>query len=166
MTRIAETQPLAETHKEKVYVRRHALVTRITHWINALCILILLPSGLQILMTHPAIYWGQCGSDRDRTSLEIGAEETDDGALKGFCALAGRPSTRPAISARSKAPMANGMTAPSRPGRRCHLIAPSRSGGAGISFSPGSSSPISPFTTSLASPPAIFAAISCRRAGN
>ena len=88
MTRIAEPQPLAET-RAKVFVRRHALVTRITHWINAVCILILLPSGLQILMAHPAFYWGQYGSDRDRPALEIGAEEADNGASKGFLRVGG-----------------------------------------------------------------------------
>ena len=83
MSRSAETQPFTDA-PARILVRRHALATRITHWINALCILILLPSGLQILMAHPAFYWGQYGSDRDRPSLEIGAQETDDDAMKGF----------------------------------------------------------------------------------
>ncbi len=37
---------------------RHRLVIRITHWINVLCIVILLMSGLQIFNAHPALYWG------------------------------------------------------------------------------------------------------------
>jgi thiosulfate reductase cytochrome b subunit len=44
---------------EKVLVRRHSLLTRVTHWINALALLILLMSGLQIFNAHPALYWGQ-----------------------------------------------------------------------------------------------------------
>lgn len=38
---------------------RHPLLVRVTHWINALCLLVLLTSGLQILNAHPALYWGQ-----------------------------------------------------------------------------------------------------------
>jgi thiosulfate reductase cytochrome b subunit len=37
---------------------RHALVVRLTHWINVLCLVILLMSGLQIFNAHPALYWG------------------------------------------------------------------------------------------------------------
>ena len=38
---------------------RHTLLVRITHWINALCLLVLLMSGLQIFNAHPALYWGK-----------------------------------------------------------------------------------------------------------
>ena len=41
-----------------VAVYRHPLLVRITHWINALCLFVLLLSGLQILNAHPALYWG------------------------------------------------------------------------------------------------------------
>ena len=40
-------------------IRRHSIAVRVTHWINALCLLILLMSGLQIFNAHPALYWGQ-----------------------------------------------------------------------------------------------------------
>lgn len=39
-------------------IRRHTLVTRITHWLNVLAISLLLMSGLQIFNAHPALYWG------------------------------------------------------------------------------------------------------------
>ena len=42
----------------RIAVYRHPLVVRLTHWINALCLLVLLLSGLQILNAHPALYWG------------------------------------------------------------------------------------------------------------
>jgi thiosulfate reductase cytochrome b subunit len=38
---------------------RHSLPVRLTHWINALCLLVLVTSGLQILNAHPALYWGE-----------------------------------------------------------------------------------------------------------
>jgi len=44
---------------EKVLVPRHSLAVRITHWINALSLLLLLLSGLQIFNAHPALYFGQ-----------------------------------------------------------------------------------------------------------
>jgi thiosulfate reductase cytochrome b subunit len=42
----------------KVLVRRHAVVTRVTHWVTVLAVAILLMSGLQIFNAHPALYWG------------------------------------------------------------------------------------------------------------
>ena len=36
---------------------RHKVIVRITHWVNAICILFLLMSGLQIVMAHPSFPW-------------------------------------------------------------------------------------------------------------
>jgi Ni/Fe-hydrogenase b-type cytochrome subunit len=81
-------QPLARSRRgEKKLVVRHALVTRLTHWMNALCILILLPSGLQIFLAHPALYWGQYGADSDHRAFEIGSDQPDGGAMTGFLRL-------------------------------------------------------------------------------
>lgn len=49
----------------RIAVYRHPLLVRITHWINALCLLVLLLSGLQILNAHPALYWGNTSVFRD-----------------------------------------------------------------------------------------------------
>ena len=40
-------------------IHRHALVTRVTHWINVICLTALLMSGFQIFNTHPAPFWPQ-----------------------------------------------------------------------------------------------------------
>ena len=56
---LTPSPPLRET------IRRHALITRITHWINLLCIVVLLMSGFQIFNAHRALYWGQKGADAD-----------------------------------------------------------------------------------------------------
>ena len=58
------------THRELVY--RHAVVTRITHWINVIALVFLLMSGLQIFNAHPALYWGQ-RSTFDRPWLSMDA---------------------------------------------------------------------------------------------
>jgi Ni/Fe-hydrogenase b-type cytochrome subunit len=39
--------------------RRHSLIVRLTHWINALALLILVMSGLQIFNAHPNLYWSK-----------------------------------------------------------------------------------------------------------
>lgn len=39
-------------------IRRHGPIVRLTHWANALALLLLLMSGLQIFNAHPALYWG------------------------------------------------------------------------------------------------------------
>ncbi|MEJ0096814.1 MAG: cytochrome b/b6 domain-containing protein [Bauldia sp.] len=43
----------------RVLIRRHTLLVRITHWINVVCILFLLMSGLQIFNATPALYVGE-----------------------------------------------------------------------------------------------------------
>jgi thiosulfate reductase cytochrome b subunit len=65
-------------------VYRHARMTRLTHWINFLCVTVLLMSGLQIFNAHPALYWGQFGGDADRPAFEIGADDSRDGPPMGF----------------------------------------------------------------------------------
>jgi thiosulfate reductase cytochrome b subunit len=56
----------------RIAVFRHPLVVRLTHWINALCLLVLLTSGLQILNAHPALYLGQA-SDFGRPFIAFGS---------------------------------------------------------------------------------------------
>lgn len=46
-------------------IRRHALSTRIWHWINAIAIFILIGSGLGISNAHPRLYWGAYGANFD-----------------------------------------------------------------------------------------------------
>jgi thiosulfate reductase cytochrome b subunit len=45
-----------EDTEEVVY--RHSGAVRVTHWVNALCLLMLLMSGLQIFNAHPELYLG------------------------------------------------------------------------------------------------------------
>ena len=43
-------------------MKRHALSTRLWHWINVLAVVILFMSGLNISNAHPRLYWGEAGS--------------------------------------------------------------------------------------------------------
>ena len=42
----------------RVWIVRHSAVVRLTHWVNVVCLAVLLMSGLQIFNAHPALYWG------------------------------------------------------------------------------------------------------------
>lgn len=35
---------------------------RVTHWIGTLCLFVLLVSGLEIVISHPRLYWGETGN--------------------------------------------------------------------------------------------------------
>jgi len=58
---------------------RHRALVRLTHWINALCILFLVGSGLNIFNAHPRLYWGQYGANTDAAFFSIGAFNTAQG---------------------------------------------------------------------------------------
>ena len=49
----------SEAAKSGILFHRHSLLVRVTHWVNVLCMAVLLMSGLQIFNAHPALYWGQ-----------------------------------------------------------------------------------------------------------
>ncbi|RZL59772.1 MAG: hypothetical protein EOP65_02175 [Sphingomonas sp.] len=50
---------------------RHALATRIWHWINAVAVVILLGSGLGISNAHPRLYWGRYGANFDHAWAQL-----------------------------------------------------------------------------------------------
>ena len=52
-------------------IYRHRLATRLWHWVSALSVLILIPSGLMIFNAHPRLYWGQYGANFDHAWLEL-----------------------------------------------------------------------------------------------
>jgi len=54
-------------------IHRHAWPVRLTHWINALTIFIMVGSGLNIFNAHPRLYWGQAGADFDKPFLALKA---------------------------------------------------------------------------------------------
>src|SRR5262245_54679450 len=60
------------------WIYRHAAIVRVTHWINLLCLTMLLMSGLQIFNAHPALYLGE-QSSFDRPVLSMTAELQGNG---------------------------------------------------------------------------------------
>jgi len=65
-TEAQEARPMARP--EVIY--RHSRAVRITHWVNALVLLVLLMSGLQIFNAHPALYLGE-KTDFDKPILAM-----------------------------------------------------------------------------------------------
>ena len=63
-------------------IYRHRLPVRAMHWINALCLFVLLMSGLQIFNAHPALYWG-IASNFTAPALALTAKPAADGQLRG-----------------------------------------------------------------------------------
>ncbi|MCQ8781934.1 cytochrome b/b6 domain-containing protein [Mangrovibrevibacter kandeliae] len=68
-------EPFGGTPSRRITLMyRHAIVTRLTHWVNVACFCVLLLSGLQIFNAYPRLHWGQYGADADPAAIEIGAE--------------------------------------------------------------------------------------------
>jgi Ni/Fe-hydrogenase b-type cytochrome subunit len=49
----------------------HALSTRLWHWLNLLCVVILFMSGLNISNAHPHLYWGDWGFSPRMAWLDV-----------------------------------------------------------------------------------------------
>jgi hypothetical protein len=99
----------------RVLIYRHTALTRITHWVNALCILVLVMSGLQIFNAHPALYFGQY-SDFDRPAVSMRAVVGPDGEPRGVTTIGGLSFDTTGSSASRPAPTASRARAASRPG--------------------------------------------------
>jgi thiosulfate reductase cytochrome b subunit len=70
-------------------VYRQRLMTRITHWIWAVCLFFLMLTGLQIFNAFPSLHIGkEAGFEYDNAILEIGAVEADTG-LRGVTRVLG-----------------------------------------------------------------------------
>jgi thiosulfate reductase cytochrome b subunit len=83
-------------------VYRHSALVRLTHWINALCFVLLLMSGLQIFNAHPALYWGDA-STFDRPFFALTAKENADGeVVKGVTTVFGRSFTTTGVLGASR----------------------------------------------------------------
>jgi thiosulfate reductase cytochrome b subunit len=87
LTEVLENPAPRDLGHEVIY--RHTRVVRITHWINVLCISLLLMSGLQIFNAHPALYWGQYGADADKPFIAMSALVSHGDKLTGVTKVGG-----------------------------------------------------------------------------
>jgi thiosulfate reductase cytochrome b subunit len=81
-------QSEAQAGRRRSWMLRHSAIVRVTHWINFLCLAVLLMSGLQIFNAHPALYWGQA-SDFRHPGLAMHASPGQQGALRGVTTVLG-----------------------------------------------------------------------------
>jgi len=71
-----DAQETGSVHNGEV-IYRHSRAVRVTHWVNALVLLVLLMSGLQIFNAHPALYLGS-KSDFEKPILAMQLMRHDD----------------------------------------------------------------------------------------
>ena len=101
---------------ETTRVYRHSALVRVTHWINVLCLTLLLMSGLQIFNAHPALYWGEA-SDFRHPSFAITALRDEDGRTRGVTRLFGHQwDTTGVLGVRGWRGVGRSDTEPARPG--------------------------------------------------
>lgn len=86
---VAAVQPSGKPKGPLVY--RQGLITRITHWVWAICLFFLLLSGLQIFNAHPHLYIGQeSGFEYDNAVLNIYGTQAPGGEARGYTRIFGR----------------------------------------------------------------------------
>ncbi len=83
-------------------IYRHRLPVRLMHWINVVCLTILLMSGLNIFNAHPALYWGQ-ESTFAAPWISFGARNTPTGPI-GYTRIAGHEFDTTGVLGLSAAP--------------------------------------------------------------
>ena len=82
-------QPLAAaTRTPKIRYYRHRLPIRIVHWINVVCLSVLLFSGLGVFNAHPSLYWGKSSYSARPAILQIAAVNAPNG-MRGELRIAG-----------------------------------------------------------------------------
>jgi thiosulfate reductase cytochrome b subunit len=83
---MSESSISATANSGTSVVYRHALAVRITHWVNALCLLVLLLSGLQIFNAHTTLYLGS-KSEPAHAVLSMRAVQREDGSYAGLTTI-------------------------------------------------------------------------------
>jgi thiosulfate reductase cytochrome b subunit len=80
---------MASSARSYLY-ERHALLVRITHWVNVVVFIVLLMSGLQIFNAHPNLYWGKSSYSGDPPLLHMTAKSAPNGERVGVTRVFGR----------------------------------------------------------------------------
>jgi thiosulfate reductase cytochrome b subunit len=84
----AQSAPASPLAARRRVVLRHSLLVRACHWINALCIFVLLMSGMQIFNARPTLDWGAT-TNFYKPFFSMSARERDDGSVVGVTTLGG-----------------------------------------------------------------------------
>lgn len=90
MTSISSALTARAAPEGRVIVRHSALV-RVCHWVNAICFVVLLMSGMQIFNADPQLTWGQT-TNFTRPFFSLSAHEDDNGdPTAGVTTIFGHP---------------------------------------------------------------------------
>ena len=76
-----------QTKPRSRLIKRHSALVRLTHWVNALCLIVLLMTGAQIFNAHPALYIGAT-SDFSAPVFAIDSRDVG-GKTEGYTAVLG-----------------------------------------------------------------------------
>ncbi len=71
------------------FIYRHKLPIRIMHWINVVCFIVLLMSGLNIFNAHAALNIGKSSYNGQAPILEMNAAQSNTGKLIGYTTIFG-----------------------------------------------------------------------------
>jgi thiosulfate reductase cytochrome b subunit len=75
--------------REVIY--RHTVTVRLTHWINAAVLVVLVASGLRLFNFHPALYWGNDGHSGMPSFISVDAlMDAGTGEPAGVTTVMGR----------------------------------------------------------------------------
>ena len=80
---VAVERPPSGRRRPREVIYRHTLPVRIAHWVNALVIVLLIGTGLNIFNAHAQLYWGLSGNEYDTPLLSIHSEPGAHGAMRG-----------------------------------------------------------------------------------
>jgi thiosulfate reductase cytochrome b subunit len=70
-------------------IYRHSAAARVLHWSNALCVFLVLMSGLQIFNAHPRLYWGEYGANTDTAFIQISHPTPGEKAFPHWATIPG-----------------------------------------------------------------------------
>jgi hypothetical protein len=77
LTSLSSVLPARAAPAARVIVR-HSPLVRVCHWVNAICVVVLLMSGMQIFNASPLLTWGQT-TNFTRPFFSLSAHRDDNG---------------------------------------------------------------------------------------
>ena len=89
---------------QSYFIYRHKLPIRIMHWINVVCFIVLLMSGLNIFNAHAALNIGKSSYNGQAAILEMNAVQTNTGKLIGFTTIFGHKFNTTGVFGASQGP--------------------------------------------------------------
>jgi thiosulfate reductase cytochrome b subunit len=63
---------------------RHPALVRVTHWLTAIAFLALLITGVEILLSHPRLYWGEDGNVNTKPLIRFPVPSSRDMVPTGY----------------------------------------------------------------------------------